>query len=1070
MRRIFSYHVAKWLLVIGGGLLLGILAFLTVFMIRLYQGPISLQFMQPYIQQALSGPEGRDTISLDNLVVTWGGWDNPLKIQAVNLHVNMDDGALEIVAPTASVGLGVSLLSGRMISFAWIALEDPVLSLKVNLDVPGKEEPVVADKADESLEPLSFEKVMELGQASKKELFKILSDTMDDELFRRLATVRVTNGRLIFWEESSGKKWEIEDVRSETLYESDRLQTSLHAQFGKKEPEISTLSLMLLFDKSKDDLSGTLKIGNLRPAAFGVTETLKVFQAFDLPLDVSLDVKFEALGKADRIDFSVSGKEGQIDLERLTGDKGIVYPVSSFLAKGAVSNDEPRIALDTFLLDLHGPKVDVKALIEKKGDVFSLSADAMLLDVDAASLPRYWPPSVAPNPRTWVTENIETGHVPRAEAHLTAHLDPASDELLSIDTLGGLIVVENATVSYIKPMTPVTEVFADVTFDLNEMTIISKNGRQGEQVLEKGKIVLSGLSAPDQYADIDLTIAGQLSEALASIDEEPLHYATKFGINPQQAKGSVRADLSIAKMPLLSGLKVEDIDIKAVVTVIDASIAKIVAGLDITQANAVLTVNAQGMDVAGTAVVKGVAATVKGRENFSSGSEFDRRYEVKATLTDVQRTALGMNSTYTVAPYVSGPVDIAATVTSQGKKTTIEAALDLQATALAIPELRWRKRVNMDGKGNITAVLNGPTLSAIPGFSLVTTGLNVKGSATFTNKGTPQRIVIDALKIGTRNDLQGSVTFRPDNGLTVAVKGNSFDVSPFIEGDDSEKSQPKAAKSTPNVQKDPLPPMTVSISLGRLWLSPQGGIDRLSVAIKRINQNWESVQITGEADKNPISFSIQAAENGKRNFFGATQNVGAVLRTFGIDRVTGGDAVLSGTIDDTKSAQTSQGILVVKNYRVVRAPLLARLLTIATLTGIVDALQGDGISFSEMTAPFILEDGLLTLKDAHTSGMSLGITVKGEVDLDNSNLAVEGTIAPAHVINGLLGGVPILGDILVHDKGGGVFASLYYIKGPFDNPSISVNPLSTVTPGILRELFSIFDNGNETKARPSPNP
>jgi hypothetical protein len=37
-----------------------------------------------------------------------------------------------------------------------------------------------------------------------------------------------------------------------------------------------------------------------------------------------------------------------------------------------------------------------------------------------------------------------------------------------------------------------------------------------------------------------------------------------------------------------------------------------------------------------------------------------------------------------------------------------------------------------------------------------------------------------------------------------------------------------------------------------------------------------------------------------------------------------------------------------------------------------------------------------------------------------------------------------------------VFAASYTVRGPLDNPEISVNPLSALTPGFLRGLFGLF--------------
>ena len=62
-------------------------------------------------------------------------------------------------------------------------------------------------------------------------------------------------------------------------------------------------------------------------------------------------------------------------------------------------------------------------------------------------------------------------------------------------------------------------------------------------------------------------------------------------------------------------------------------------------------------------------------------------------------------------------------------------------------------------------------------------------------------------------------------------------------------------------------------------------------------------------------------------------------------------------------------------------------------------------------------------------------------------------MVPAYGINSMLGAVPILGDLLASRKGEGVFGVTYSMKGPLADPGLMVNPLSVLTPGILRRIF-----------------
>ena len=139
---------------------------------------------------------------------------------------------------------------------------------------------------------------------------------------------------------------------------------------------------------------------------------------------------------------------------------------------------------------------------------------------------------------------------------------------------------------------------------------------------------------------------------------------------------------------------------------------------------------------------------------------------------------------------------------------------------------------------------------------------------------------------------------------------------------------------------------------------------------------------------------------------------------------------------------------------------------VAALTGALDVLSGSGIHFSTLIAPFTLTDGVIELSDARTSGTELGLTAKGQIDLTHDRLALEGTIVPLYAVNSALSRIPLIGGLFSAEKGGGIIAMNYSLKGPTSDPSVSVNPLSVLTPGFLRQFFDLFSDGSGTQVRP----
>jgi hypothetical protein len=81
------------------------------------------------------------------------------------------------------------------------------------------------------------------------------------------------------------------------------------------------------------------------------------------------------------------------------------------------------------------------------------------------------------------------------------------------------------------------------------------------------------------------------------------------------------------------------------------------------------------------------------------------------------------------------------------------------------------------------------------------------------------------------------------------------------------------------------------------------------------------------------------------------------------------------------------------------------------------------------------------------------LTANGEIDLAGARVNLGGTVVPAYFFNSLLGRVPLIGKLLSPEEGGGLFAADYSLRGSLSDPSVSVRPLSALTPGFLRGLF-----------------
>ncbi len=135
--------------------------------------------------------------------------------------------------------------------------------------------------------------------------------------------------------------------------------------------------------------------------------------------------------------------------------------------------------------------------------------------------------------------------------------------------------------------------------------------------------------------------------------------------------------------------------------------------------------------------------------------------------------------------------------------------------------------------------------------------------------------------------------------------------------------------------------------------------------------------------------------------------MGALLRALDLrDTVLGGQLEIVGGSDGPIPKHTLSASIEAKDYALVNATTLTKILTAGSLTGLIDTLSGNGIRFDRLTGDFTLTDGLLSTELLHAYGSALGVTVKVKIDFDTLDVDLEGTVVPAYAVNRILGKIP----------------------------------------------------------------
>ena len=188
-----------------------------------------------------------------------------------------------------------------------------------------------------------------------------------------------------------------------------------------------------------------------------------------------------------------------------------------------------------------------------------------------------------------------------------------------------------------------------------------------------------------------------------------------------------------------------------------------------------------------------------------------------------------------------------------------------------------------------------------------------------------------------------------------------------------------------------------------------------------------------------------------------TDNAGELLRAMDVLK-TINRGKLSFYMYPIEHDKVTSGMFSLTNFHIVNASILAQILTLSSLKGVVNTLNGKGIYFNTLNVPFTYQNNLINITESWIEGSELGISLGGEIDIDTKMFDIKGQIIPAYVINKIIWRTPIIGKLLTGGQSRGVIAIDYKVKGTDKDHDLSVNLMSILTPNLLKRVLKIFDN------------
>ena len=165
--------------------------------------------------------------------------------------------------------------------------------------------------------------------------------------------------------------------------------------------------------------------------------------------------------------------------------------------------------------------------------------------------------------------------------------------------------------------------------------------------------------------------------------------------------------------------------------------------------------------------------------------------------------------------------------------------------------------------------------------------------------------------------------------------------------------------------------------------------------------------------------------------------------------LSGGVLIFSSIIEDS----TSSSQLIIENFKLVNAPGVVKLLSLADFGGLADLAEGEGLSFKKLEIKMSADKGFLKLDELYAVGPSISVLMEGYKE-EKGLTSLRGTLVPAKNLNKFLSKIPVIGKIIIPKEiGEGLFGVSFKMKGMPGKMKTTINPVKTLTPRFITKAL-----------------
>lgn len=839
------------------------------------------------------------------------------------------------------------------------------------------------------------------------------------------------------------------------LEESDlRLGTSFNAELARSEG-LQQVGLVA----SRDD--GTFSLGDWAGEISDITTSLVYLPNED---QVRIDFLQLASGRLNgRFEGAVSNvlatnalRRVALQSEEMTLDLTGLFEAPSDIRnlelEADLSDDFTIVAVQSLGADIDTTRLQASGELDwsvehEEGELpFTLDVTAELVgDISKETILAYWPVNLGRGARNYVSDQLLSGNATEATAVVSIKPDSMAEGYLREEDLAVTFAFEGGSLRFLSDMPPVENVVGTGRVGGNSLDINVIRATYDDWAIQSGGVEFPAFNPRGESFVVTAFGAGPAVSVLRQLSNSRLRLQETTGFDPERVSGDATASFKLTR-PALSDVPLEDHIMEVKGQIRNAGLTAAAGPFDIAEGNVNVDVTLDRMILTGFGNLGSSPIQFTWRDAFDDeGAPAD--LSATAVITSDVLNVFGLVG----RAFLTGeiPVEMQGKVGANGLQTGTF-AFDLSEARIDVSEIDWVKPSGETARATLN--YTGDLREQAAALRMTSESASLDGDLRLATDGRLQSLDLRQLYIEDTIDVAGQIARTGEGGFNIELSGDYLDISGFLSelgavggvGGDAEGIDLSFAATVERLRlRRDLELIGSALSFE---LTRSGGFQRLRASGNTLAGATFITNLDSEGPGEPLALELKTSDAGylASAFFGVDFIEGGILDLRGSLATEDTPARLRATIEDT---------------RLINAPFFTQILSLASLRGLTDTLSGEGVLFSRIEAPLTIGGGRYVIEGGRASGPALGLTVNGWVGMDGKGIALDGVLVPSFGVNSVLGGVPIIGDLIVGRQGEGIFSITYSVSGSLEKAQVAVNPLSAVTPGILRR---IFENPSDT--------